>query len=619
MRRTFPGPVLAVALLVLGGITARGAQSAPPFLSIEEVRPGMVGTGRTIFAGDAIEEFQAHIIGVLRNVLGPQHDLILARLEGGPLANTGVIQGMSGSPVYVNGRLVGAVSYQLGSFPKDAIAGITPIHEMISAVGLAAPRAAADLALEWPATPAAVYGALGRLAARAGAPLGRLSNDVRVVGPASLADLAPVLRPIGAAMVLSGFDPSVDRDLRQALSVSAGVQSPASPARPTPPLPGLRGGDAVGMSFIRGDFEMGATGTVTYVDGNRVYAFGHPFLNLGPTSFAMTRSQVYTVLPSLDSSMKIATLGPVIGTMTQDRATAVGGLLGAGPRELEVNLSLSSGRGPERKLKFFVLHDQALTPLFAFVSIFNTLIAHERQSGAMTVQATGSASFGTNGTVEIDDVFTGDASVPLTAAGVTAAIGAAAANDFRPALPDRLDVSLRTSERQESTTIERAWLDTTMPRPGATHTLHVQLRHYRGETETVSMAVEMPAHAPGSLTLLVSDALTLSSLEQRELRPARPSNWPALLAQLNTARRNNRLYVRLLATSAGAVVGGDTLPALPASVRTVLDEDKTVASAPVARTVVGAWERRMSRAVRGSRELTITLRPRPPAPTPQNK
>ncbi len=351
MRRTSPGPALAVALFLLGGVIARGAQAPSPFLSIDDVRPGMVGTGRTVFAGDAIEEFQAHVIGVLRNVMGPQRDLILARLEGGPLATTGVIQGMSGSPVYINGRLVGAVSYQLGSFPKEAIAGITPIDEMIAAVGLAGPRAAGDLALDWPATPAMMYAALGRLATRAGAPLGRLPSDLRVVGPASLADLAPVLRPIGAAMVLSGFDPSVERDLRKALSVDGSVQAPASAGRPSAPLPGLRGGDAVGMSFIRGDFEMGATGTVTYVDGARVYAFGHPFLNLGPTSYAMTRSRVYAILPSLDSSMKIATLGPVIGTMTQDRATGVGGVLGAGPRELEVALTLGSDRAPTRTLQ----------------------------------------------------------------------------------------------------------------------------------------------------------------------------------------------------------------------------------------------------------------------------
>jgi hypothetical protein len=582
-----------------------------PFMPIDDVRPGMEGIGRTVYAGDTIEEFRVHILGVLRNVVAPQRDLILARLEGGPLQQTGVIQGMSGSPVFVNGKLVGAVSYALGSFPKEPLAGITPIGEMIEAVGFRnGPTRAGDLKVQWPATPAAVFEALGRLGDRARASLGRPAGDLRVLGPAMLADLAPVLRPIGAAMVMSGVEPEVSRDLRQALGPDGREQGPTAPGRgAAAPVP-LRPGDPVGMSLIRGDFEVGATGTVTYVDGDRVYAFGHPFLNVGTTAFAMTRARVYTVLPSLDSSMKIATLGPVIGTMTQDRASAVGGLLGAGPRELEVNITLASARLPERKFRLFVLHDQTLTPLFAYVSILNSLIAYERQAGALTVEATGRVSFGGQDGVDIDDIFTGEAAVALAAAGITSSIGLAATNDFRPALAERLDVRLRVSEDQEAATIERAWLDTTQPRPGATHTVTVQLRNYRGGVETVSVPVQMPAQASGPLTLLVSDASTLTTLEQRELKPARPSSWPALVAQMNGARRNNRLYVRLIATSAGAVVGGETLPALPASIRTVLDEDKTVASAPVARTVVGAWERKMDRALRGSRELTINLRPR---------
>jgi hypothetical protein len=608
---------LLAALAAWGGLERPAAQ-AQPFMAIDDVKPGMTGTGRTVFAGDTIEEFQVHVLGVLRNVVGPRRDLILARLEGGPLQSAGVIQGMSGSPVYINGRLVGAVSYALGAFAKEPLAGITPIAEMIDAVRLNAPVRAGDLGLQWPATPASVYGALQRLTGRVREPLGHPAGDFRVVGPSSLEDLAPVLRPIGAAMVVSGFDPAVNRELRSALGQEAAGQAPAPGSRGASAPATLRPGDAVGMSLIRGDLEMGATGTVTYVDGNRVYAFGHPFLNLGPTAFAMTKARVYTVLPSLMTSMKIATMGPVIGTMTQDRSTAVGGVLGAAPRELDVNLTLSSANAPDRKLKFSVIHDQLLTPLFAYVSILNSLIAYERQNGTLTVQASGTVVFGGE-TVEIDDIFSGDTAAQLAAAAITAPVGLAAGNEFRPALADRLDVRLRVAEEQEAATIERAWLDTTRPRPGATHTLTVQLRHYRGGTEDVSVPVEMPAQAAGPLTLLVSDAATLSTLEQRDLKPAKPASWPALLANMNAARRNNRLYVRLIATTPGAVVGGDTLPALPASVRTVLDEDKTVASAPVTKTVVGAWERRVTRALRGSRELTITLRPGSAAPTPVNR
>ena len=597
-------------LLVLSCIAVSASLLAAPdqattFLPVDEVRPGMEGIGRTIFAGDQIEEFKVHIIGVLKNVTAPQHDLILARLEGGPLERTGVIQGMSGSPVYVNGRLLGAVSYALGSFPKEPLAGITPISEMVSAANIDAPaRLAGDLALTWPATPSQVFAALGRLSARA-ALGGARPSALRVIGPASLADLAPSLRPIGAAMVMGGFDPSVDEELRKTLNAPGGAQQ-SRPAQNGSANGPLRPGDAVGMALMRGDLEMGATGTVTHVDGNRVYAFGHPFLNMGPTTMPMTRARVVTVLPSLDSSMKIATLGPMIGTVSQDRSTGIAGTMGGNPPELDVAVTLKSDRAPDRRMQFKVLHDQTLTPLFAYVAILNALAGFERQSGVLTIETSGEVSFGAAGTVTVEDVFSGDTAAGAAAAAATASIGMAATNEFRPALAERLSLNLRVREVQEYTTIERVWLDTVRPRAGATHTLNVLLRNYRGATETVTMPVTLPAQT-GTLTLVVTDGPGLTSLEDRDLRPGKPTNWQSLLAKMNGARKNNTIYVRLLTSSAGTVLAGETLPSLPASVRSVFDEDKTVATAPVAKSVVGSWEQRMNRMVRGSRELTLNV------------
>ena len=218
-------------------------------------------------------------------------------------------------------------------------------------------------------------------AQRARSPFGTLSSDMRIVGPQSLADFAPALRPIGAAMVFNGFDPGVDRNLREALLTSGALQAPAARAARPIEAPGLSAGEAVGMSLIHGDLEMGATGTVTYVNNGKVYAFGHPFLNLGPTAFPMTRARILTVLPSLDSSMKIATMGPIIGTMTQDRATAVGGTLGAGPGEVQVSVALTSDRAPTRRFSFSVLRDPTLTPLFTYVAMLSAL----RTFGRFTV------------------------------------------------------------------------------------------------------------------------------------------------------------------------------------------------------------------------------------------
>ena len=255
---------------------------------------------------------------------------------------------MSGSPVYIDGKLLGAVSYSLGSFPKEphrrhhADRGDDRRGRRTRARA-SPPRRSRST---WPATPdGGLRDARPARASARRAPLGALARRRR-------ASSAPRRSPIwrrrcgrsARRWSSSGFDPAVDRDLRQALAIAgAPISRRAARADRRADAP-LRPGDPVGMSLMRGDLEMGATGTVTHVDGNRVYAFGHPFLNLGPTAFAMTRAHVYTVLPSLDSSMKIATLGPVIGTMSQDRATAVGGTLGAAPRELEVNLTLTSDR-----------------------------------------------------------------------------------------------------------------------------------------------------------------------------------------------------------------------------------------------------------------------------------
>jgi len=415
------------------------------------------------------------------------------------------------------------------------------------------------------------------------------------------------LRPIGTAIMLSGFDSGMAGRFEQALQVP--VRQAAD--RGSAPITNitLRPGDPVGMSLVRGDFEMGATGTVTHVDGAKVYAFGHPFLNLGPTQLAMTEAHVVTVLPSLDSSMKLASMGRVIGTVTQDRATAVGGTLGAGPAELRVRMNLRSPGSAPQQFEFHVLNDPSLTPIFAYAALLNALTAWERQTGVMSLAVRGSLSFGPDGTVEVDDAFSGDSALAIAASTVAGPIGTLMPNTFRAVTAESLTVDIDTNETEAYATIERAWLDTVRPAAGGTYRLHVQLRDYRGGTRVVDLPVTMPGQSTGPLTLMVSDGATLQAFEQRELRPAAPISWADMLARSNSVRRGNRLYVRLLASTAGSILGGDILPALPASVQSAVQADPTTARASVSRAVVGAWEQRMDRPVRGSRELTITLDP----------
>lgn len=589
--------------MALAGVLVLAApQPTPPvvFMPVADVKPGMIGTGRTVYAGTTLEDFQVQIIGTLHNAVGPRRPLILAKLSGGRLAETGVIAGMSGSPVYIDGKLVGAVSYALGQFSKEPIAGITPIGEMISDIdspGAATRAASTDLALPKSPTTADVFATLRRLMDRAAAPLSPLPASI--VADANLS--SAVLRPIGLALSMRGFEASIAGKL----GVTP-LDAPLGRALPQTPVT-LRPGDPVGASLLRGDFEMGATGTVTYVNGTRVYAFGHPFLALGSAQMTMTGARVYTVLPSLASSMKVADLGPAIGLVSQDRASAIGGNLGVAPHEMHVTLNLVNGTAPPRAFSFFVAHDPAMTPLFAYVSMLNVLTNYQRQSGVLTVGVKGTVSFGADGRITIDDLFTGDQALVGVSNSVLGPLSAMMNNDFGAPVPESLDVTLTVSEAQSGVTIERAWLDTTHPRYGATHTVHVMLRNFRGQTETRSIPVTMPASGPSAVTLLVSDAPTLAALEDKELDPNAAKTTADLVLGLNRIRRNNRLYVRLLTQTAGTIIAGRAQPGLPGSTRSVLDADKSASPSTINRAITGAWEDRMSTVVRGSRELALTL------------
>ena len=333
MRAFAPLVFAFLATLCLVQLPAETAR-----MPLAEVKTGMTGVGVTVFRGAEREEFEVEVLGVLTNVMGPQRNIIVARLTGGPLATTGVIQGMSGSPVYFDERLAGAVSYSLGSFSTDAIAGITPIEEMVAtdaAATVAARRAPARLRMPVAEQDlaAVVREAFGSVQAFAQRP-----TDVRAFGlPSSQAGrLGTLLQPIATPLVLNGFAPELQSLLTAAfsaggLATTVGGTMTAEAQLEAAGQP-LQPGDAVGASLVQGDLTMAGTGTVTMVEDDRVYAFGHPFYNLGPVRFPMTRVHVTTLLPSLALSSKIAAIGQVLGTIDQDRSTGIYGSVGPGPR-----------------------------------------------------------------------------------------------------------------------------------------------------------------------------------------------------------------------------------------------------------------------------------------------
>jgi hypothetical protein len=611
MNYRLPAAVFAFMVSLAVGLPAQNR-----VFPLDELRPGMTGVGRTVFEGDRLDEFKVHIIGILRNVIGPKRDLILARLEGGPLANAGVIAGMSGSPVYIDGRLVGAVSYSLGEFSKEPIAGITPIAEMLADATLSAPRrplprvevAAGTL------TPESFQASL-RQAFSWARPFAQSPTDVQVLGDVS-AGLGTLLRPIATPLTLGGFDPSVMAPVTSVFHeqgfvpmLAGAAQSPAATRGAAPPR--LRPGDPIGVALMSGDLEIGATGTVTEIEGDRVYAFGHPFYGLGPTQFPLTRAYVHAVLPSLQASQKIASTGDVIGTISQDRATTIAGTLGAGPTMIPIKLTLNNAeRGFKKSFNIAIVNDELFTPILAYMSILNTLQSYERQNGVGTYALRGSANIKNHGAIAFEDLFTGDQPSTGAASSVVGPINFLLRNSFEGVVFEGLNLEIDASEQPRSATLERAWVDSTRIKAGTTVDLKVLLRTYRGEEITKSVPVRIPANASGSVSIMVADAARLSQWEARELQvqPAQTRGLPQMIRLLNDTKKNNRLYVRMVTRDGGAVVRGESLAALPPSVLAVMESDRNGGSfRPLQSALMGEWEIVTGHAVIGSRTLTLPL------------
>ena len=612
-----PRLLLIVFVTIVGGLARPSGETTQ--MGVKDIRPGMVGIGRTVFDGTHVEEFRANIIGVLENVIGTHRSLILARLEGGPLANTGVIAGMSGSPVYVEGRLVGAVSYALGAFSKEPIAGITPIAEMTDSTTFSDARPpGARVKVDYPLTRDSLTAAF-RKALNFNRPFAERANDAQLTGVSAVAgiignQLGTLLRPIATPLVMSGFEPDLadmfGGAFRDQGFIPTGGSGPGIHAGEMPFEGPLKPGDAIGVMLVSGDLQLGGTGTVTHIDGDRVYAFGHPMYNLGPTEYPMTRAYVYTVLPSLFSSMKLSSTGDVIGTFLQDRATAIAGRLGPGPRTIPITISLESDRAPKQTFHFGVVNDQLFGPLMTYASILNTLGSYERQFGSATFSVRGTAKVKRHDNIAFNNLFSGDQASTGAAAYVVAPITYLMGNDYEKVDLEGVDVTFATTEEPKTATLERVWLDDPRPRAGRTVPLKVLFRTYRGDEVVRTLPIDIPANASGGLSILVSDGARLGLTEQREVRTPQPRSVDQMIKALNKARRNNTLYVKLLGSDAGAVVNGELLSSLPPSVLGVLEGDRNGGNFnPLHSATIAEWELPTEHAVAGSRTLTITVSP----------
>jgi hypothetical protein len=262
----------------------------------------------------------------------------------------------------------------------------------------------------------------------------------------------------------------------------------------------------------------------------------------------------------------------------------------------------------KKTFSFQVVNDQLFTPLLAYVTILNTLSSYEREFGTATFVVKGTASVRTHGAIAFEDVFAGEsASIGATSA-IVAPITALLGNDVERVDLEAVDLHITTSERPQTSTLERVWIDAVRIRPGTTVPLRLLTRGYRGEEVIRTVPIEIPAGASGSLSILVSDGAGLARMEQLDTRSARPQSLDQMVRLLNKARRNNRLYIRLLRQDGGAVINGEALSGLPPSVLAVMESERNGGSiSPLRNATAGEWEVATDSAVSGSRVLTITI------------
>src|SRR6202165_4302039 len=528
-RRSILAALLALTAAICLSPRLAAAPQSNELLPLSQVRPGMQGYAYTIFEGDQIEKFDLEVIGVLENFLGPKQAIILVQLKGPKVEHTGVVAGMSGSPVYLDGKLAGALSMKLEIFTKEAIAGVTPIADMLNPP-LQSASAQADVQQ---------FSLPAESTSRSGLPFG--SSLERIETP----------------LVFSGFQPAAIQQFSNQLQAYGFVaaQGGTAPARPEDAH--LVPGDMAGMVLVQGDASINSACTVTAVHADRVYLCGHPLMNLGNVSIPMARSRVVTTLSSNLASTKIVNVGGAIGTITGDHLTAVTGKLGPPPAMIPLDLTLlvSGGEPAKQKtLPFELVNHPKLTPLLVALVTFSGLTQNSLYGEGTTLHLSGEIRLQGHAPVQIENTFApGDSFSPdglPIAATMQNVFTRLFLNTFEPTQVDRITLRVESVPGRKSFIIESAWLEKGEAAPGETVRVRVMLRPYRGAARVEETTVRVPEQVARGTTLriLVSDA-DLLNRASRGFGVAGAGSGPAgldqLIALLNRERREDRIYVGL--------------------------------------------------------------------------
>ena len=564
-----------------------------------------MGIARTVFEGDRLEEFNVEFLGVLKNAIGPQQDMIVARLRGEKVEFTGVVSGMSGSPVYIDGKLVGAISYRLGSFAKEAIAGITPIGEMVKLIGTE-PRAA-------------------RGGDHAADPLAWLTRGSDGSAPAPRPAAAPTVEvagmggfePIATPLVCSGCDPEVLRRYAPAFEVmgltpTAGGGSSGSTVM-TPPTP-LLPGTAIGAALATGDLSLAGIGTLTYVDGRHVFAFGHPMLGVGATELPMTQAEVLLTFASSAGSFKIANATEPIGTIVEDRLTAIVGEVGRVPPMLPFTVRIHSG-GNERVFHYGVVRDRSWAPLVVALTAANSLVRTTEFDTADTLALRYRIDLEGYPEVRYEELYAGtNPSQPvhtLLANDAGGLLSLLCNNPFENVVVRSAEADIDLLEPSQVAALTALSASRSEVRPGESFRVSAVLSPFRGKERTVTFDLALPEDtSPGEVQIIVGGGSFLDQIDRRvqERQLTQAANLKDVLRIVSRQRPSHALYLRVARRAPSAIVRSELLPDLPLTIFNVFNNPRLSADATLlVEAPVMEQSRDLDLVASGGRRITLKV------------
>ena len=537
------------------------AQTPKPVetIPIEQIHAGMKGVAYTVFQGTKPEPMDVEVLGILKNADGPKGDVILVRLGGAKAEYTGVVAGMSGSPVYLDGKLAGALAFRIGEFSKEPIAGVTPIAEMLEISALDRNPASAPV----------------EATSAARSPSKTASPGV-ADSPSEHTTFTNYLKPIETPLVFNGF--SEDTVQRFASQFSAagivpvmGAGSVSDAKQPEPMEPG----SAVSAILVQGDMNIAATCTVTYMDAQHLLACGHPLMQFGMVDLPMTKATVLATLPSPLNAFKIVNATETVGAFVQDRHNGILGEFGKKPEMIPVTLTIH-GESADKQFHYEVLNNARLSPIAMMATVFNALHGVNEYGEETTYRMNGRISVDGYPDVTMQDMFAaadgGQPGAMLAAISLGDRFSRIFDNPYSVPAINGVQLDFNVVRERRWARLESARTDITEARPGDDITIEAMLRPYRGEGVVQHISIHIPTStSKGPLRILVSDGDTLDHLRRGSSLLGRKLDLAATIAFLNKEHVNNRVYVSLLEADPEAMIADKVMPTLPLSIMNVMD------------------------------------------------